>query len=260
MDVISEGTSLGEEAYQALRQALISGQYLPGQKITLRALAAGLGMSVTPVREAIHRLSAERALEGTVQRSVRVPTMTREKILELRDIRLAVEGLAAARAAEHGTASEIRALRVIAVEIMAARQRRDIATDIAKLTEYQFAVYRMSRMPRLVQLIESLWLQTGPCLRLLYPNYIDALKTDWRGKLSRALEARDPEAARRAVESDVGPALTFIADLADATGVIHADRQRNAASAAPGRGRKRSSPRNAVAAADFPSGGTPPRA
>jgi DNA-binding GntR family transcriptional regulator len=255
----SEGTSLGEEAYQALRQALISGQYLPGQKITLRALAAGLGMSVTPVREAIHRLSAERALEGTVQRSVRVPTMTRAKILELRDIRLAVEGLAAARAAEHCTAGEIRALRVIAVELMAARQRGDVATDIAKLTEYQFAVYRMSRMPRLVRLIESLWLQTGPCLRLLYPDYIDALRTDWRGKLSRALEARDGEAARRAVESDVGPALTFIADLADASGVIHADRPRKA-SAVPGRGRKRLSPRNEVAAAAVPSGGTPTRA
>lgn len=253
MDVneISEGTSLGEEAYQALRQALISGRYLPGQKITLRALAAGLGMSVTPVREAIHRLSAERALEGTVQRSVRVPTMTREKILELRDIRLAVEGLAAARAAEHCTANEIRALRVIAIEIMAARQRKDVATDIAKLTEYQFAVYRMSRLPRLVQLIESLWLQTGPCLRLLFPDYIDALKTDWRGKLSRALEARDAEAARRAVESDVGPALTFIADLADASGVVHADRQRNTPAAAPSRGRKRSSQRNPAAAADL---------
>ena len=80
----------GNEAYEALRQALISGQFVPGQKLTLRALAGALGMSVTPVREAIHRLTAERALEASANRSVHIPPMTREKILELRDIRLAV--------------------------------------------------------------------------------------------------------------------------------------------------------------------------
>ncbi len=218
---VAELETRGNEAYEALRQALISGQFVPGQKLTLRALAAALGMSVTPVREAIHRLTAERALEASANRSVRIPPMTRAKILELRDIRLTVEGLAAARAAEAATADEIRRLRQLALEIVAARQRSDVAADIAKLTEFQFALYRLSRMPQLVQLIESLWLQTGSCLRLLYPDYIRALKHNWRGQLIQALEARDPEGARRAVESDVGPALTFIADLADEDGNIH---------------------------------------
>lgn len=213
----------GNEAYEALRQALISGQFVPGQKLTLRALAGALGMSVTPVREAIHRLTAERALEASANRSVRIPPMTREKILELRDIRLAVEGLAVSRAAANATPEEIRQLRSLALEIVAARQRRDVATDIARLTEFQFALYRLSRMPQLVQLIESLWLQTGSCLRLLYPDYIRSLKHDWRGELIRALEAKDPDSARRAVESDVGPALTYIADLADEHGIIHPD-------------------------------------
>src|SRR3546814_3387350 len=72
----------GSEAYEALKQALISGHFMPGQKLTLRMLAEALGMSVTPVREAIHRLTAERALEGAANRSVRIPPMTRGKILE----------------------------------------------------------------------------------------------------------------------------------------------------------------------------------
>ena len=211
----------GNEAYEALRQALISGQFVPGQKLTLRALAGALGMSVTPVREAIHRLTAERALEASANRSVRIPPMTRAKILELRDIRLTVEGLAAARAAENATQNEVRQLRQLALEIVAARQRKDVAADIAKLTAFQFALYRLSRMPQLVKLIESLWLQTGSCLRLLFPDYIRTLKNDWRGQVIRALEAGDAEAARRAVESDIGPALTFIADLADNDGIIH---------------------------------------
>ena len=218
---LGELETRGNEAYEALRQALISGQFVPGQKLTLRALAGALGMSVTPVREAIHRLTAERALAASANRSVRIPPMTRAKILELRDIRLTVEGLAAARAAENARPEEVRQLRQLALEIVAARQRNDVAADIAKLTEFQFTLYGLSRMPQLVQLIESLWLQTGSCLRLLFPDYIKALKHDWRGQLIRALEKRDAEGARKALESDIGPALTYIADLADEGGTIH---------------------------------------
>src|SRR3546814_5358536 len=97
----AEAETRGNEAYEALKRALISGQFMPGQKLTLRMLAEALGMSVTPVREAIHRLTAERALAGSANRSVRIPPMTRRTILEHTDIRLTVEGLAAARAAEH---------------------------------------------------------------------------------------------------------------------------------------------------------------
>src|SRR3546814_9744932 len=64
----AEAETRGSEAYEALKQALISGHFMPGQKLTLRMLAEALGMSVTPVREAIHRLTAERALEGAANR------------------------------------------------------------------------------------------------------------------------------------------------------------------------------------------------
>ena len=218
---LAELETRGNEAYEALRRALISGRFVPGQKLTLRALAGALGMSVTPVREAIHRLTAERALEASANRSVRIPPMTRAKILELRDIRITNEGLAAARAAKNATTDEIRQLRQLALEIVAARAREDIAADIAKLADFHFAVYRLSHMPQLVQLIESLWLQTGSCLHLLFPDYIGALKHDRCGQIIRAIEAGDAEGARRAVESDIGAALTYIADLADQNGIVH---------------------------------------
>src|SRR3546814_3770070 len=75
-------------------------------------------------------------------------------------------------------------------------------------------------MPLLLPVIETLWLQTGSCLRLLYPDYIRALKHDWRGQIIRALQAGDGDAARRAIESDIGPALAYIADLAGEDGII----------------------------------------
>ncbi|HEY9539242.1 MAG TPA: FCD domain-containing protein, partial [Kiloniellaceae bacterium] len=124
------------------------------------------------------------------------------------------------RAAEHAAPEEIARLRQLALELAAARQRGDVAADIAKLTAFQFALYRAAHMPLLLPVIETLWLQTGSCLRLLYPDYIRALKHDWRGQIIRALQAGDGDAARRAIESDIGPALAYIADLAGEDGII----------------------------------------
>src|SRR3546814_5756216 len=98
-----------------------------------------------------------------------------------------------------------------------------MAADIAKLTAFHFALYRAAHMPLLLPVIETLWLQTGSCLRLLYPDYIRALKHDWRGQIIRALQAGDGDAARRAIESDIGPALAYIADLAGEAGLIRSE-------------------------------------
>jgi len=205
--------------YTEVCAALMSGHFVPGQKITIRALASAYGTSLTPVREALHRLVAEGVLEGEANRSVRVPVVTGAKLRELRDIRLAVEPLAAARAAERIPLAEIVQLRGIADELRAAREKGDVATDIDRLTEFQFKVYRASEMPTLMRTIEGLWLQTGPYLKLLYPGYVRQLRArrgDWRERLCSALERRDAEAARREIQADVGEALDYLATLADA--------------------------------------------
>ncbi|NIA70440.1 GntR family transcriptional regulator [Pelagibius litoralis] len=220
---VENGHVLRDQVYADISNALMMGHYVPGQKLVIRQLAESYGTSLTPVRECLGRLVAEGVLEGEAKRSVRVPRMTSARVRELRDIRLAVEGLAAARAAERITLDEVARLRIIASEIIAAREREDIATDVAKLGEFQFGVYRASAMPNLVRIIESLWLQTGPYLRLLFPNYIQtvtASRGDWRGRLCAALETRDVEVARREIEADVGEALEYLITLVDAADVI----------------------------------------
>src|SRR5215207_4289115 len=86
-------TSLRKRVYDSLREALTTGRFAPGQKLTFRFIASALGVSLTPVREALRRLVAEGAFEMQPNRSVRLPLMTRAKVLELRDIRVAVESL-----------------------------------------------------------------------------------------------------------------------------------------------------------------------
>ena len=214
-------TSLRTQVYDSLRDSLTSGKFVPGQKLTLRFLAKALDVSLMPVREALRRLVAEGAFEMRPNRSVRVPLMTRTKILELRDIRLAIEGLAVEKAAALATKDQVARVRRIALEIVAARGAGDSVTDRKKIREYHFALYAIAEQPTLLRMIEGLWLQTGPYMNLLYPKFISSSRgPEGRARLLRALQAHDAAAARREIERDIGDALSFVADLADAAGNI----------------------------------------
>ncbi|MFO1161343.1 MAG: GntR family transcriptional regulator [Reyranellaceae bacterium] len=233
-------TSLRAQVYDSLRDALSAGRFTPGQKLTFRAIAGSLGVSMTPVREAIRRMVAEGAFEMQPNRSVRVPLMTRDRVLELRDLRMAVEGLAAEKAAAVATRADVAALRRIADELLSARGRGDFATDRAKIREFHFTVSAIAQQPTLQRIVESLWLQTGPYLNLLYPDYVASPRgPERRLRLIRAIDRHDAATARREMEADIGGALTYVAGLADASGLIAparpvlAKRRRRPPSASP---------------------------
>ena len=214
-------TSLRRQVYDSLREALTAGQYVPGQKLTFRSVAATFGVSLTPVREALRRLVAEGAFEMQPQRSVRVPLMTRAKILELRDIRMAVEGLAAGKAAPLASTKQVAHLRRIARDILTARALGDNASDRLKIREFHFTLYGIADQPTLLRLIEGLWLQTGPYMNLLYPDFIGSPRgPETRARIIRAMQTHDAVAARREIENDIRRALSYVADLADASGNI----------------------------------------
>ena len=238
-------TSLRKQVYDSLREALTAGRFAPGQKVTFRYVAGALGVSLTPVREALRRLVAEGAFEMHPNRSVRVPLMTRAKVLELRDMRMALEGLAAGKAALLATRDQIAGIRRAAREIVSARSRGDSVTDRQKVREFHFAVYAAAGQPMLLRVIEGLWLQTGPYMNLLYPDFIASPRGPaGRLKVIEALQARDAAVARREIESDIRRALTYVADLADEAGNIAPARP----PARPAAGnRRRSAPAGATA-------------
>lgn len=234
------GTSdiLREQIYRRLCEELRSGRFVPGEKITIRNLAAIEGVSPTPAREALHRLVADGVLAAEANRSARVPVLSIDQIRELRDIRLAVEPLAAMRAAEHSSPELIRRLRKIAAELSDARNRGDIPTDLAKIYEFQFGLYRACGMPALIKIIEGLWLRTGPYMSLLFPDYIAKLKQrrgDWRERICVALERADARALRAEIEYDLTDALDYVAEVVAAANRLQPARkpQRSTALAVP---------------------------
>lgn len=211
--------------YDGIRQSLVQGRFAPGEKLVLRQLAEEFGVSLTPVREALHRLIAEGVLTQEHSRSVRVPVLSQERVLELRDIRVLLEALAVERGAARATAAEVNKLERLVKELDAARAAGNVRVDAQKVAEFAFALYSTCKMPVLLRQIEMLWLQTGPYIRLLYPDFIGRVKQirpNWRQEMCDALRRHDAAAARKLIEADVYEALSYLSSLLGAAALVRA--------------------------------------
>src|SRR6202045_242717 len=104
-----------ERVYSALRDQLMRGGFEPGQKLKIAELAEAFGTSAMPVREALNRLTVERALETLPSRTVRVPALLKNSLQDLRETLFAIEGLAISRAASNMTAESLVTLKRLIV-------------------------------------------------------------------------------------------------------------------------------------------------
>ncbi len=108
---LAASATLGDQAYTAIREAIISGVLERGQKVTERGLAESLDISATPVREALRRLEQDRLVERTGPRSVRIAKFAEEELREFTMIGDSLRALAARLAAEKSTAAQRREMR-----------------------------------------------------------------------------------------------------------------------------------------------------
>jgi DNA-binding GntR family transcriptional regulator len=201
-----------ERVYSVLRDQLMRGAFEPGQKLKIAALADALGTSAMPVREALNRLAAERAVEALPNRSVRVPALSRESLQDLMDARYAIEGLAVARAAANMDAPTLSGLR----KLIAAQSKTDAEHSSEASSErnraFHFTVYRRSGSAVLLPIIESLWLQFGPYLRVASERF-DGRRgrgTNFHVQMVDALQRADGRAARKALEADIGRSFELV--------------------------------------------------
>lgn len=214
--------TLGDQAYAALRDRLAAGELAPGERLSLRSMAAALGVSVMPVREAVTRLVVDEALEVMPNRSIRVPETTLGKFRELTEVRKAVEGFAAERAATEAGAEDIRTIQSheVAFRAEAFAPEPDMRAVIRANRDFHFAVYAAAGLPSLTTIIEGLWLRIGPVLNFDLRSSPDRLTQgtalDSHRRLAEAIAARRPPEARRALQDDIMSAAAFI----ESTGML----------------------------------------
>lgn len=209
--------SLVGHVEEVLRQALIEGRLQPGTRLVTRELASSLGMSITPVREALVRFVASGVLTAEPSQSFRVPRLTVEQYSEIAEVRKSVEGLAAAKAAGRISPDEIGQMKTLLGQYLAARSADDTHLALRLNKEFRFVLYRAAKMPTLLGLIEMLWLMAGPGFNYLYvgerpamtehTNYDDLLKALRSGQPQEACTAIE-----RAIEDGAERVLQAIAE------------------------------------------------
>jgi DNA-binding GntR family transcriptional regulator len=199
--------TLQQRVYHALARGLMGGMFTPGEAVSLRTLAARLGTSAMPVREAVSRLIAERALEMLPNRSVIVPRMSRERFIELSRIRQKLEGVLAEMACINARKPDIEALVRINDGLRQSLNADDPRGAMTGNMVFHFALYEFAGSQVALPLIETLWLQAGPFVALSakLPNIRWTLRHHLR--LLAALRAGDVDAARQAIEDDIEDTL-----------------------------------------------------
>lgn len=160
--------NLSEMAYGRLRAALMTGEVRPGEELPLRPVSQRLGISATPLREALMRLVAERALDLDGRGRISVPHITKTELTEIRRVRAMLEGDAAREAARQRVPSEVAALQAIHDGMLAAQDAGDFGEAVSLNTQFHLHLFRIAKLPLSLTLVENLWMRCGPILSHLY--------------------------------------------------------------------------------------------
>lgn len=120
MPAVETASKLGELAYQRLQQKLWNGELSPGDKLSESRLAAELGMSRTPLREAIRRLEKEGVLQQVASSGTFVKLPDRSAIVEAYEVRIAIECFAVQKAARRMKPAQVKQLQKLCDQMLAA--------------------------------------------------------------------------------------------------------------------------------------------
>jgi DNA-binding GntR family transcriptional regulator len=148
---------MAEAALERLRESIIMGELTPGTPLRLEDLARALGMSISPIREAVRQLEALGLAEHVPHHGAKVMGLDVEELRELFSIRLALEGMAVRRAAELFEAADEEKARGALEEYDTARHRGDTRAAVRAHGTFHFTLYEAARSNWLVRLIRPAW-------------------------------------------------------------------------------------------------------
>jgi DNA-binding GntR family transcriptional regulator len=206
---------LHERVYREVRHALISGKFEPGLRLTVRDLASALGTSPMPVRAALSRLVAERALTQIDKGTAMVPIVSREAFQDLMETRMLLEGEATRLSSLRFTSRDLAHVKQVAGELNACVDKDDIVEYLRLNRALKFAIYSQCGSEALIRLIESLWLQAGPFLRHLARDIKGLEKINYHDEAIAAIERGNGKAAQLAIRRDIRDGMRFLLRTAE---------------------------------------------
>lgn len=195
---------LGEVVFEYLRESILNGDLKPGERLMEINLAEQLGVSRTPVREAIRKLEKEKFVEMLPRKGAYVADLTAKDILDVLEMRIILEGFAAALAAERMTDEEISLLEYSLKGFQDAVARQDRLVMVEKDNEFHDLIFQATKNNKLIEIVKDLHDQFQR-FRLIYfnefDNYIEL--QNWHNRIFTSIQERNTDEARIAAEKHV---------------------------------------------------------
>ena len=204
LSAIPERKPLGHYVFENLKQAIVRGDFSPGNRLVESRIAEAMGISRTPVREAIHKLEREGLIKKLPQGGFYVLNLSREEIEETFGIRSVLESYAARLAAIKHQRQELEPLEEKIEAFQYFLNRGEMEALLKINTEFHSLLYAMSRSPKLVKMINDLQDQIYRFRRIILKIEIMAKTSndDHRQMLS-AMKMRDADRVETLVRQHI---------------------------------------------------------
>jgi DNA-binding GntR family transcriptional regulator len=212
---------LRDVIFDTLRDAIIIGELKPGERLMEVHLAEKMGVSRTPVREAIRRLELEGLVNMIPRKGAHVADLSVKDIMDVLEVRANMDGLATALAAERINDDELKDLKNIQAQFNTYVKKENLNGTIKKDIEFHDVIYKSSRNEKLIQIINNLKEQVLR-FRVIYlkdfisPREIIKEHMD----IYEALSARDPEEARKLAEKHIKNQEITIISAINRNGIV----------------------------------------
>jgi DNA-binding GntR family transcriptional regulator len=204
LQAFQERKSLGEHVFESLKQAIIRGKISSDEWLVESHIAETLGISRTPVREAIHKLEREGLIEHQPRGGFTVLGLNREDIEETFGLRGLLEGYAARLAAVKHKSEELKALEKKIDEFQKALDHNKMDLLPAINTEFHDLLYGLSKSPKLINMINGLRDQIYRYREMILKEqkFASTSNLDHK-KMLKYIRKRDAEGAERVVKDHI---------------------------------------------------------
>ena len=195
---------LRDVVFQTLRQAILKGELQPGERLMEIKLADRLGVSRTPIREAIRKLELEGLVVMVPRKGAAVANITEKDTKDVLEVRRTLEMFAVEVACERITAEQLEQLKKAAKAFEASKGSMDVIRIAETDMQFHEVIYEATQNERLVQMLNNLR-ENMYRYRIEYlkdPNYYDSLMREHR-EILEAIVAGDKHRARACMESHI---------------------------------------------------------
>lgn len=201
---MNEYLPLRDVVFHTLRQAILRGNLKPGERLMEIQLAQKLGVSRTPIREAIRKLELEGLVLTIPRRGAEVAEITEKNMQDVLEVRKSLEALAIQLACERMTATDIEELKKKNIEFQASLSTKDVTKIAEADVQFHDVIFAATDNQRLIQLLNNLREQ-------MYRFRVEHLKNeDWypqlieeHGKIIKYLETRQKEKAMEIINRHI---------------------------------------------------------